>query len=305
MDCPICKLKEERVRSETRGDSLSIDCHRCGSYQMSGTAVAMSRSRPAAFGLSAWIRSQDPAGQKPMINSSTLDDVANRLPKYRVSEKQLVFLRALERMSDFPGKALLVFKEFDFPLAWSASVAELEYIIRALMGRGLVSLNKYADPQDAYGLDLMITPQGWSYLDEHARPAAFSNQAFIAMAFASEMDRAWKVGVEPALSGAGYRPYRVDVDPHIDRIDTKVMAEIKNSRLVIADVTLQRPGVYFEAGFAIGLGLPVFWSVREDDLPNVHFDTRQYNHIVWKTEEQLAENLNTFILAIVGRGTAT
>ena len=78
------------------------------------------------------------------------------------------------------------------------------------------------------------------------------------------------------------------------------MAEIKNSRFVIADVTDQRPGVYFEAGYAIGLGLPVIWSVRENDLRNVHFDTRQYNHIVWKGEDDLEEQLYNRVLAVIG-----
>lgn len=55
---------------------------------------------------------------------------------------------------------------------------------------------------------------------------------------------------------------------------------------------------------AIGLGLPVFWSVRHDDLTNVHFDTRQYNHIVWQKEEHLAEQLFLYVSAIIGKGSA-
>jgi len=85
----------------------------------------------------------------------------------------------------------------------------------------------------------------------------------------------------------------------------KIVTEIKNSRFLVADVTLQRPGVYFEAGYALGLGLPVFWCVRSDDLKNVHFDTRQYNHIVWETEQQLADQLYLFVTALIGKGAAT
>jgi hypothetical protein len=33
------------------------------------------------------------------------------------------------------------------------------------------------------------------------------------------------------------------------------MAEIQKSRFVVADYTGQRNGVYFEVGFAVGLGL--------------------------------------------------
>jgi nucleoside 2-deoxyribosyltransferase len=70
---------------------------------------------------------------------------------------------------------------------------------------------------------------------------------------------------------------------------------------MVADVTNQKSGVYYEAGFAHGLGIPVIWSVRHDDLKNVHFDTRQYNHIVWEDETDLRDKLKNFILATIGK----
>ena len=121
------------------------------------------------------------------------------------------------------------------------------------------------------------------------------------MAFAKELISVWRNGIKPALERVGYRAYRVDDDPHIGRIDAKIMTEIKNSKFVLADVTNQRPGVYFEAGYAIGLGLPVIWSVHEDDLRNVHFDTRQYNHIVWKDADDLEQQLYNRVSAVIGR----
>ncbi|MCF2940650.1 hypothetical protein L1N85_19855 [Paenibacillus alkaliterrae] len=57
------------------------------------------------------------------------------------------------------------------------------------------------------------------------------------------------------------------------------------SNIVISDFTEHKTGVYYEAGFAKGLGLEVIWTVREDNLDQCHFDTKQMNHIVWKTPE--------------------
>jgi nucleoside 2-deoxyribosyltransferase len=139
-------------------------------------------------------------------------------------------------------------------------------------------------------------------LDAVARSPVLSHQGFVAMSFADELKRAWTVGIEPAIREAGYAPYRVDNDPHIDRIDAKITAKIRESKFLVADVTGQRQGVYFEAGLANGLNLPVFWCVRDDDLPNVHFDTRQYRHIVWKTEEELAVELRNLLVAVLGKG---
>lgn len=304
MDCPICKLAAKHVKEASVGDRHDIECARCGHYTISGTAVAISNSRLPDHRLSAWIRSQNEAASPPSISSATLDDVHKGLPQYRVSEKQLVFLRALERRTPYPGRKVHIVPEFDFPLAWCSAIDEFEYIIRALMARAFVALDKFTDPKDSFSLELTITPAGWAFLDEANKASVLTNQVFVAMSFAAEMSSAWKLGIEPAIRGAKFQPYRVDVEPHLDRIDNKIITEIKNSRFVVADVTMQRPGVYFEAGFAIGLGIPVFWCVREDDLKNVHFDTRQYNHIVWKSEQELAQQLQTFISAIIGRGTA-
>ena len=94
------------------------------------------------------------------------------------------------------------------------------------------------------------------------------------MSFSADLKSIWEGPICNAIKKAGYKPYRGDAEPHIDRIDAKIISEIKNSRFVVADVTDQNRGVYFEAGYTLGLGLPVLWCVREDDLDNVHFDIR-------------------------------
>ena len=51
-------------------------------------------------------------------------------------------------------------------------------------------------------------------------------------------------------------------------------------------------GVYYEAGFAHGLNIPMVFTCRKDTLKNIHFDTRQYPHIVWETLEELRDGLH-------------
>ena len=266
----------------------------------------MAERRILGSKLSAWIRERNESGvDVPEVNSQTLNEIEASLPNYRVSEKQLLLLRALERKTAFAGQAVQVNPEFDYPLAWVASEEELIYVLRALQERGLIRrTDGSADLTDSFVLHFEITPEGWAKLEDSARQAIISDQAFVAMSFAPDLTPAWERGIRPALLKAQYRPYRIDAAPHIDRIDAKIVSEIRNSRIVVADVTGQRSGVYFEAGFAIGLGIPVFWCVRRDDLPNVHFDTRQYNHIVWDNEEQLADQLHAFVTAIAGKGGA-
>ena len=78
------------------------------------------------------------------------------------------------------------------------------------------------------------------------------------------------------------------------------MLELNRSRFVVAEFTQHRPSVYFEAGYAVGRGLPVIWTCREEDYEHAHFDTRQYKHIVWRTGDELRERLYTRIKVVVG-----
>ncbi len=91
--------------------------------------------------------------------------------------------------------------------------------------------------------------------------------------------------------------------------------------LLVADITGARHGVYFEAGFALGLGIPVIWTcnkgwrtqlqteVNPNDLalPRVeekawfdvaHFDTHTFQHILWKDAEDLKQQLSTRLEAL-------
>lgn len=299
-DCPICELKGQSIALSDHEQDLKVECHRCGQFELSRTVAHMIKQRGVGPRLCPWIRDKAESGSDiPVITRESLDQVLDRLPKYRVPEKHALILRALEQRTTFPSEKIALSPSHDFPLAWSKDEGEFWFHLGSLAKRGLIDQVMVQPPT------FTITVAGWEYLEAHARPRVISDQAFIAMSFSAELKPAWEQGIRVGLQRAGFRPYRTDAEPHIDRIDAKIITEIKNSKFLVADVTQQRPGVYFEAGYAIGLGLPVFWCVRHDDLENVHFDTRQYSHIVWRTEADLAEQLYYNVAAIIGRGTSS
>ncbi len=126
------------------------------------------------------------------------------------------------------------------------------------------------------------------------------------MWFHPDMDDAYNNGLKLAIEDAGYEPLRIDNVEHNNKIDDEIIAEIRRSRFVVADFTQEgdvaRGGVYYEAGFAHGLNIPVIFTCHEGALEKVHFDTRQYNHIVWKDAEDLRERLQQRISATIGDG---
>ena len=114
--------------------------------------------------------------------------------------------------------------------------------------------------------------------------AHLSSQAFVAMWFSDKVKAAYDEGIEPAIRDAGYTAVRIDRKDFISKIDDEIIAEIRRSRFVVCDFTCclmkiksrkfdnARGSVYYEAGFAHGLNIPVIFTCRTDLLDYVHFD---------------------------------
>ena len=126
------------------------------------------------------------------------------------------------------------------------------------------------------------------------------------MWFHESMAEAFEKGIKPAVEDAGYEPLRIDRKEHINKIDDEIIAEIRRSRFLVADFTHgedgARGGVYYEAGFAHGLGIPFIFTCRDDTVETLHFDTNHYSHIVWSDPMDLREKLKNRILAVIGEG---
>jgi len=243
---------------------------------------------------SSWLRTRSTDNTDlGTIISGDVERILSAIPIYSVPEKQLLLLRHLENKTLYPSQVVRFNEAIDYPINWSSNPEELRFHIENLTQQRFIQ----ASPT---GLQMLTA--GWEYLESNRQSRATGHQAFVAMSFSLQLFPTWQDAIVPGITNSGYRPFRTDASPDLDRIDVRIMTEIRRSRIMLADVTEQRPGVYFEAGFALGLNIPVFWSVREDDLKNVHFDTRQYNHIVWRDKKELKEELEYRIVALMGKG---
>ena len=138
---------------------------------------------------------------------------------------------------------------------------------------------------------IRLTYAGWNRVVQLQSNVTDSKNVFVAMSFDQELNAIYNYGIKAAIEDTNYNPIRVDSEQFNSKICDEIIADIRKSKFVIVDVTNHKNGVYFEAGFAMGLGKPVIWTCREDDINNAHFDTRQYNHILWKNSDELREKL--------------
>ena len=189
-----------------------------------------------------------------------------------------------KRIPNITTETLAAFAEYD-----SATVQNA----RAL-------LDGYIDPQIDYtGPDLT----------ELLPNPADNTKPVVAMWFDPATDRVFSEAIEPAVSSAGYEPIRIDKkNDYSGKIDDAIVAQLRKSRFVVADFTHgddgARGSVYYEAGFAHALNLPVLCTAREGTEP--HFDINHYPFIMWRDDSLniLETQLTNKILAIgqLGQG---
>ena len=308
---PRCAIWNTVATDESdRGrDGFSFDSPRAGGrYFISGTAAAKlgSRSERVKARLTSWLVDQRRLGSRcPEIMSGLIEAVAQ-------DQDLLVWQRVDRLLRYIAEQTPRIGAAFSFThqpitcaaMAWSESISieEVRFLLNYIEKRGWLEAD--ASARDQY----VLTIDGHARLAELEDRDTGSSRAFVAMWFDPSMDNAWERGIKPGIEDSGYRPIRVDKTEFNDKIDDEIIAEIRRSRFVVADFTQDgdraRGGVYYEAGFAHGLGIPAIFTCRKDMIDNglIHFDTRQYNHIVWTTPDELRKRLAERIAATIGDG---
>jgi len=202
------------------------------------------------------------------------------------------------------GASVSIKPDDDYSLTFSPSEDELHEILLFLERDRLIEpamdfMGNVAAIETQLSYEEMVqckfTMQGWKRFYELERKGVDSKQCFVAMNFDNEFDSAYQK-ISEAIEDCGFKAYRTK-GFSIDDVNDLIIAGIKESAFVVADFTGQKPGVYFEAGFARGLGKKVIWTCREEEKDKLHFDTRQFNHILWKDVEELKSKLQTSIRA--------
>ena len=245
--------------------------------------------------ISEWIHELNTAGQTPLIRSGDFEVILRRR-RIGWREKADRLLLALLTLTDHPGAQ---FDVRDAQLAGALQTFDTNvaiFLAKLLADEGWVT-EAPNNPQV-----VSVAPRGFIHADELKAKVTASVQAFVAMWFDDELALAWAEGFEPGIRAAKYAPLRIDMKEHNGKICDEIIAEIRRSKFVVADFTGHRGGVYFESGFAQGLGLPVIWTCRSDHIKDLHFDVRQYNCIDWQKPKELASRLRARIVAVIGEG---
>ena len=150
-----------------------------------------------------------------------------------------------------------------------------------------------------------------------------AGKVFVAMSFRSERDlQDIGMAIGEALDqfntehpNTPLAPRRVDEQKGASyEIPARIFAEIDQSRLVIADLTDERPNVYCEVGYAKSKGIPFIltfhkktpdakppWDRESSPGNKVHFDLTPYRYIAYETAFDLRDKLKQELEAFITR----
>jgi|RhiMetdeSRZDD1v2_1073273.scaffolds.fasta_scaffold444001_2 hypothetical protein len=116
------------------------------------------------------------------------------------------------------------------------------------------------------------------------------NQIFVVMQFGDPLlDSAYEGVIKPLGSEFGYKVLRVDEIQDSGHITSQILESIASSKIVLIELTGERPNCYYEAGYAHALGKEIVFCIHTNDT--VHFDLAGYRFIRWGTEAALRRNL--------------
>lgn len=332
QNCPVCSQRCDVDGPPVVTDGYDVDCPNCGRYAVSLAFYLFLRERAdevekmMAAAIIFERRTMEP--NNPDVHQSYIrmllapgddrdeylghrfdtppypfrwDELLRHFPS-TVSDRLDRCLLLLGKMSIRPGRPVEVdgYTGKMRRATFSEDPLAMDFALQTFEADGLVKTTrpKHVDLHAEITLQL----KGWNRIAdlERERGRQGGSRAFVAMRFKDEnCDKATREALEAGIKAGGFIPVIINTLEHNGKICDRIVAEIRRSRFLVAEFTSHRQNVYYEAGFAQGLGLPVIWCCPEGEIKKAHFDTRQYAHITWKTPEELTRKLANRIQATI------
>ncbi|MFA7658336.1 MAG: hypothetical protein WCY19_02780 [Candidatus Gastranaerophilaceae bacterium] len=326
IDCPVCGKKATKTSHQ---NCKRIECTVCKTFNIGDAFNIPNFTDEEKIKLKYFyttLSEKDQRRLNPINNKNKEEFLANIIAPQTLLDKINGVMNHLNNKTKYFGQIITIDPKDDYRRFFCINDKELFNILYHLGETGYIEKipheNTFRDIPDKR--KIKITAEGLKYAQTLSNNME-SKQCFVAMWFDDSTDELYK-SINKAVTGnpnvektdfeygSNYTIMKIDDKHHTNYIPAEIISEIKRSRFMIADLTGYRGGVYYEAGFAEGLNIPVIltcnemWLNEQKDADNnlihngVHFDLKQKNILFWTEEtlEQFQRNLVARIGEVVG-----
>lgn len=287
--CPVCDSElAASPESAGRGDATTFHCPQCGTFTLSDTLLAtLPRLRTEQSGASAKLshalrRAQERNGVVAFSTNTVEAILAHPLP--RPSQQADLLVRWLAEHLSGPGETIWLEPRTHSAIIGASSPKGFALVLDHLFSVGLLTGSQSATMGEPGRAHATLTLTGWDYYETLRKGAVVYRKAFMAMKFgAQDLDSMLVKVFKPSVRDTGFELIKLDDVPRAGLIDDRLRVEIQSSDFIIADLSHDNLGAYWEAGYAEGLGKPVIYTceIGKFEATKTHFDTNHHLTITW------------------------
>ena len=134
---------------------------------------------------------------------------------------------------------------------------------------------------------ISLSLAGWEQYEAERRGQMSGQDGFLALKFNEpDLDDFVKDVLKPTVEeNFGCNLYDMRDVSQAGVIDNIMRVRIRDARFVIAELSHGNQGVYWEAGFAEGLGKPVVYICEASKFKEIHFDANHCTTVKWSADE--------------------
>lgn len=308
--CPICGYHKFKQFPRPLNDVYFIQCYRCGEFEITEECIIYrdiaEKINKVGYILSGLSRElYENGGKRPTFKTTNIDD---HIKSYlvpdltHIEEKIKKLLQHLRAKTEYFGQEIELGEvETVVPLAYAKNSHELMALFTLMTEKKLAGVGVTTNERDdgARRVKITLSANGWDITNSLEKENKESDRGFVAIWFDDSMNESISA-IEEAIIECNFRPICIRDEHFSEKIMDKALGEIRRSHFVVVDLTGNRGSVFFEAGFAHGLGIETIYVYREQDgidTKPLEFYVRHYQCYKYKTPADLKDILKNAINA--------
>lgn len=190
-------------------------------------------------------------------------------------------------------------------VAYTRNTDELIGILDTIADLGWIELKYTSDNS----MHFILKAEGLIHAEQLLKTNLNSNKVFVAIEFHNDYEKRLNEAIKPACKECNFKAFIISDVLHNNNINNEIIVAIKRSKFVIADFTHNNHGVYYEAGYASGMGLQVIKTCNKNWFDKIidntkhksklHFDVDHDNFILYSDNDDYKKKLKDWIRATI------